>query len=34
MNIYLQITGKKHQKIQEQSFEENYFYIYQTIGED
>jgi len=37
MNIYLQSTGKKNTKntwIQLQSFQENYFYIYQTIGED
>jgi len=37
MNIYLLSTGKKNTKntwIQRQSFQENYFYIYQTIGED
>jgi len=37
MNIYLQSTGKttpKNTWIQQQSFKENYFYIYQTIGVD
>jgi len=36
MNIYLQSTSKtpKNTWIKQQSFQEDYFYINQTIGED